>query len=104
MLDYILNILSWFFIVAGAFFMLSGALGILRMPDFFSRLHPAGITDSFGAPMLLVGVMLKYGFSLFSGKIFLLILFLFITNPTSTNVLSQAAIISKIKPYLKDKK
>ncbi len=104
MLDYTLNILSWLFMVTGAFFMLSGALGILRMPDFFSRLHPAGITDSFGAPMLLIGVLLKYGFSLFAGKIFLLILFLFITNPTSTHILSQAAIIAKVKPYIKDKK
>ena len=88
----------------GAFFMLSGALGILRMKDFFSRLHPAGVSDSFGAPLILIGAMVHYGFSLVTAKIFILVLLLLITSPTTTHTLAQAAIVSKLKPMVKDKK
>ena len=104
MLDHILNFISLAFIIAGAFFMLSGSLGILRMPDFFTRIHPSGVIDSFGAPLILIGVAVHFGFSLISGKIILLVLFLLITNPTATHVLSQSAIVGKLKPLLRDKK
>ena len=103
-MEQITNIISWGLIVFGAFFMISGSLGILRMPDFFTRLHPAGLTDSFGAPLILLGVAVHFGFSLLSGKIILLVLLLLITNPTATHVLSQAAIVAKLKPWLKEKK
>lgn len=92
-LDVLLNCLGWFFILAGAFFVLTGSLGILRMPDFFSRLHPAGITDALGAPFILLGVIVLHGFTLFSGKIVLLLLFLLITGPTSTHALAKCALV-----------
>lgn len=90
--------------VAGAFFMVSGSLGILRMPDFFSRLHPAGVIDSFGAPLILLGAAVHFGFSFITAKIILLILLLLITNPTATHILSQSAIADKLKPLQRDKK
>lgn len=92
------------FMVAGAFFIFTSALGLLRMPDFFTRLHPAGIADSLGAPLVLIGVAIENGFSLFSGKIILLILFLMITSPTACHALAHAAVISGLKPTLKRKK
>lgn len=104
MWDLAINVISFGFICVGAFFVLSGALGILRMPDFFSRIHPAGVIDSFGAPLILLGVAINLGFTLISGKIILLILLLLITNPTATHILSQTALINKLKPWTKEKK
>lgn len=95
MWDSVVNITSWAVMAAGAFFMLSGAVGVLRMPGFFNRVHPAGVIDSCGAPLILLGVALQYGFSLVTVKILLLIFFLLITNPTATHALCQAVVISQ---------
>lgn len=98
------NITSTALICIGAFFMLSGSLGVLRMPDFYTRLHPAGITDSFGAPLVLIGVILHFGLTLVSAKILLLILLLLIANPTATHALAQTAVVAKLKPLIRGKK
>ncbi len=93
-----------FFIVTGTFFMFSAAVGILRMPDFYTRLHPAGVTDSLGAPFVLIGVAILNGATLFSGKIILLILFMMLTSPTACHALAKAATYSGLKPYKGRKK
>lgn len=100
MLSGFIDFIGMLFIIAGAFFMFTGSLGLLRMPDFFTRLHPAGVTDSLGAPMVLLGVAIQSGFTLFSGKIILLILFLFITNPTACHALANAALLSGLVPWV----
>lgn len=94
MIDIILLWLGNVSILAGAFFVLTGALGILRMPDFFSRLHPAGVTDSLGIPFVLIGLMLHAGLTLVSGKLLLLMLFLLLTSPTACHALARAAFLS----------
>ena len=104
MLINVINIISITMICAGAFFMLSGSLGILRMPDFFTRLHPAGVTDSMGAPLVLLGIIVQFGFSLISVKILLLMALLLITNPTATHTLAQAALLGKLKPMVRNNK
>lgn len=104
MWDSVVNIISLVFMISGAFFMLSGAVGILRMPDFFTRIHPAGVIDSFGAPLILIGVAVHFGFSLITGKIIILILLLLIANPTATHAIAQSAIVGKLKPLQRDKK
>lgn len=81
-------------ILLGAFFVLTGALGVLRMPDFFSRLHPAGVTDSLGVPCILIGLICHSGLTLISGKLFLLMLFLLLTSPTACHALAKAAFLS----------
>lgn len=81
-------------ILLGAFFALTGTFGILRMPDFFSRLHPAGVTDSLGVPLVLAGLMLHAGFTLVSGKLLLIMLFLLLTSPTACHALAKAAFLS----------
>lgn len=82
------------FILLGAFFVLTGALGILRMPDFFSRLHPAGVTDSLGVTCVLGGLILHAGLTLVGGKLALLMLFLLLTSPTACHALAKAAFLS----------
>lgn len=103
-MDDISYMIGMFFIVAGTFFIFTSALGILRMPDFFTRLHPAGITDSLGAPLVLVGIAVQNGMTLFSGKIILLILFLMITSPTACHALAKAAVFGGLKPFTRRKK
>lgn len=95
---FVMEIISWGLLLSGGFFVITGAVGMLRMPDFFTRLHPAGITDSLGMPLILVGLMVHNGLNLLSLKIFVLILFLLLTSPTSCHALARAALFSGQKP------
>ena len=53
----IAEVLSWIFIVAGSIFVLIGGVGLIRLPDFYTRIHAAGITDTMGAWLILIGLM-----------------------------------------------
>jgi multicomponent Na+:H+ antiporter subunit G len=90
--------LGWVAIFLGVFFILTGALGLIRMPDFYTRLHAAGLIDSMGAPLLLIGLAIHDGFTLVTVKIILLIIFLLITSPTATHALAKAALLAGLKP------
>ena len=92
--------LSWLLILGGGFFLVVGAIGVLRLPDFFTRQHAAGMTDTLGAGLLLAGLMVQGGLSLVTVKLVLIVAFLFFTNPTSTHALAQAAVGSGLKPLL----
>lgn len=89
-------ILPWIgniLILLGAFFALTGAVGLLRMPDLFTRLHPAGVTDSLAIPCILIGLMFHAALLLTIGKLLLLMLFLLLTSPTACHALAKAAYI-----------
>ena len=86
-----MEIVAYIVISIGLFFMLTGSIGILRLPDFFSRLHASGITDSFGAPLVIFGLILLEGFTLISLKLFVAILLIYITAPTACHALAKAA-------------
>ena len=94
----ILELIGGVFVGAGAFFILSGAVGLVRMPDFYTRLHPAGVKDSFGAPLVFIGLMFYTGWSLATLKIGLLMVFFLLTSPTACHALAKAAIASELKP------
>ncbi|MHA1569867.1 MAG: monovalent cation/H(+) antiporter subunit G [Alphaproteobacteria bacterium] len=94
------DIFSWLLILGGGFFLVVGAIGVLRLPDFFTRQHAAGMTDTLGAGLLLAGLMVQGGFSLVTVKLVLIVAFLFFTSPTSTHALAQAAVGSGLKPLL----
>lgn len=87
----IMEIISWTFIFTGAFLILTGSIGILRFPDVFARLHPAGVTDSLGAPLVLFGLVLQLGLTFVSLKLLLLILLILVTSPTACHALAKAA-------------
>jgi multicomponent Na+:H+ antiporter subunit G len=97
-MDTLVNILSWIFIVSGSFFAIIGAVGSLRFPDFWSRLHAASISDSAGVILLLIGMMLQAGPGLIAVKLLIILVFLFITGPTSTHAVANAALVSGLKP------
>lgn len=86
------EIIAAILLFSGAFFTLTGALGMLRFPDFYTRLHPAGIKDALGAPLVLLGLAVLSGGNLITIKILLLIAFLVITSPTSTHALAKSAL------------
>ena len=98
----ILEIIGWGCMAAGSFFILSGAVGLLRMPDFFTRLHPAVMNDSAGLTLMLLGLLLLMPLGIISAKILLVILFSMITSSTAAHALAKAAIHSGVKPHLKE--
>ncbi|MFQ5994378.1 MAG: monovalent cation/H(+) antiporter subunit G [Acidiferrobacterales bacterium] len=96
----IVDILSWASLLAGGFLGVVGGVGILRFPDLFTRMHAAGITDTLGAALILIGLMLQAGWSLITAKLVLILIFLLFTSPTSTHTLAKAAIHGKLRPLL----
>ncbi|HSO21755.1 MAG TPA: monovalent cation/H(+) antiporter subunit G [Chondromyces sp.] len=94
------GIMTWILIAAGALFLIVGGIGILRLPDFYSRIHPAGITDTMGALLVLVGLMFASGSILVSFKLFFLLLFIAVTSPLATHALAKAAFMRGLRPML----
>lgn len=94
----LVDILSWALIVSGSFFSVVGAVGILRFPDFWARLHAASVTDSAGVILLLAGMALQAGWTLVTVKLVIIGVFLFITGPTSTHAAASAALVSGLRP------
>ncbi len=94
----IIDGVSWGLLAAGASLVVVGALGLIRMPDFYTRMHAAGITDTLGADLILLGLMVQAGFTLVSVKLFLIGVFLFFTSPTSTHAIANAAFTAGLKP------
>jgi len=95
-----IDILSWCLLVAGGAFCAIGALGLVRMPDFYTRVHAAGITDTMGAGLMLAGMILQAGFTLIAVKLLMIGLLLLFTSPTATHALVKAALARGLKPLL----
>ncbi len=107
-MELVLDVLSSVFIVMGLFFMLVGTVGILRMPDVYTRLHTAGMTDTMGAGFLILGMCLQtvegimhgyghYWFTLF--RLVFIYAFLLLTSPIGTHALARAALHGGVEPY-----
>ncbi len=94
----IVEALSWICIVSGAFFVVVGAFGSWRLEDFWARLHAASVTDSGGVILLTVGMCLQAGLSLVTVKLLIIGIFLFITGPTATHAVANAALVSGLRP------
>ena len=97
-MDIFLNFLCWVLIISGSFFVIVGAFGTYRFPDFWSRLHAASITESAGVILLLIGMGVYSGLTLITFKLLVIGLFLFITGPTSTHAVANAALVSGLRP------
>ncbi|HUV79862.1 MAG TPA: monovalent cation/H(+) antiporter subunit G [Candidatus Bathyarchaeia archaeon] len=96
-----IDIISTVLLVGGAFFMLTGALGLLRLPDFYTRLHATGKCDTLGEVLIIVGCMVYQGWSFITIKLFFLMLFIFIANPVATHAIMKAAYVTGVKPWKK---
>jgi multicomponent Na+:H+ antiporter subunit G len=84
-------------VLIGSLFMVVGALGVVRMPDVFTRLHAASVSDTFGVGLILIGLILVGGLTLVSVKLAFLLAFLFITGPVATHAVARAALDAGVK-------
>ncbi len=101
----VISILASILILLGLFFFFAGTVGILRLPDFYSRLHAAGKCDSFAAVLMICGIAIynlqpfTFGALLVSVKLFLVAAFVFIASPTATHAITEAALVLGVKPW-----
>jgi multicomponent Na+:H+ antiporter subunit G len=97
----VLDGLSWVLLSLGGFFVFAGGIGALRMPDLYSRMHAAGVTDALGALLVLLGLMVQSGLTLATVKLFSILVFLMLTSPTCSNALASAAMLAGESPLPK---
>ena len=96
------DIVAAIFILGGCFFTVVAAIGLVRLPDVYARVHSAGIADTVGVALFFVGLSLHAGFTLVTVKLMLILAFLFFTSPTSTNALANAVYSKGIDPVTDD--
>ncbi|MEX2525947.1 MAG: monovalent cation/H(+) antiporter subunit G [Gammaproteobacteria bacterium] len=97
-METVVNILSWAFLLAGAFLGISGAVGLFRFPEFFTRLHAASVTDSLCAALIVLGLILQSASLMLIIKLVLILLILTYTSPTAAHALAKAALHGGLKP------
>jgi len=98
MIDIALDVVSWILLVLGGACVLIGGIGGLRLPNFYTRIHAASLTDTMATILIFSGMMLQAGLSLATLKLFAIMLFLLLTGPTATYALANAALLSGLKP------
>lgn len=99
-MNMLVDILSGLSLLVGSLFCLAGAIGLLRMPDFYTRIHAASVTETAGAGFILLGLLLQAGFTLVAAKLLMIGLLMLFANPTASHALARAALLRGIKPLL----
>ncbi|MEJ2094970.1 MAG: monovalent cation/H(+) antiporter subunit G [Gammaproteobacteria bacterium] len=97
-MNHVVDILSWSCLLAGATFLLIGVIGLLRFPDFFTRLHAASVIETLGSLLIVTGLALQTEQTLVIVKLVLLIVFIMFTSPTAAHALAKAALHGKLEP------
>ena len=82
----------------GGLFMIVGAIGLVRMPDVFTRMHAASVSDTVGAGFIFIGLIILSGFSLVTVKLVFLILAFGLMGPVATHAVARAALYAGVKP------
>ena len=98
----IIEVLSWTCLVAGGVFCVIGGVGLLRMPDFYTRMHAASVTDTLGMGLVMLGMILQAGLTLVAAKLVVIVVLLLLTGPVATHALARAALHRGLKPLLDD--
>lgn len=99
----IADLLSWICLLAGGALAMIGGIGLLRLPDVFTRMHGAGMIDTLGLGLILIGLMFQAGLSLITVKLILIIVFVLFTSPTTTHALAQACLFAGVRPQAAQK-
>ena len=92
------DLVSWALLLGGGMVIVIGAIGLLRLPDVFSRMHAAGMTDTLGALLIVSGLVIQSGWHLNSARLLIILLFIFLTSPVSTHALAKAALHGGQRP------
>jgi multicomponent Na+:H+ antiporter subunit G len=96
----VIDILSGLLLAGGSLFILIGAIGLVRLPDFYTRMHGAGIADTLGAGLFIGGLMLQGGLTLTTVKLLLMFIFIMFASPTSSYALANAAMSQGVVPQI----
>lgn len=100
-LSWVSLVLSWISLVIGGFLCVSGAVGVFRFPDFFTRMHAASVTDTLGGGLIIIGLLLQSEFDwLVIAKLLFILIFIFLTSPTSSHALAKAALHAGLRPKI----
>jgi multicomponent Na+:H+ antiporter subunit G len=97
---WLIDIASWILLVVGGLFCIVGAVGLLRMPDFYTRMHAASVIETLGGGLILLGLILQAGLTLVAVKLLIVALLIFFASPTATHALAKAAISRGLEPLL----
>lgn len=98
----VLDILSGFFLLVGSLLCLIGGIGLIRFPDFYTRMHASGVTETLATSMIIMGLMLQNPGALVLMKLIIIWLLILLTSPTSGHALAKAAYRSGHKPLTSD--
>jgi multicomponent Na+:H+ antiporter subunit G len=96
----VVDAISWLCLAAGGVFCVIGTIGLIRMPDFFTRIHAASVSDTLGAGLILLGLVLQAGLTLVAVKLLMIGLLILFTSPTATHALAKAGLARGLKPHL----
>jgi multicomponent Na+:H+ antiporter subunit G len=99
-MNLIIDVASWVCILLGSFFTIVGTLGLLRMPEIFTRIHAASVVDTVGVGLLILGMGLQAGLGLVTLKLVFLLALFFFTTPVVSHALAQACLHDGIRPLL----
>lgn len=98
----LIDAISWVCLVVGGLFCIVGAIGMLRMPDFYTRMHAASVIETLGAGLILFGLMLQAGLTLVAVKLLMVGVLILFVSPTATHALARAGIVRGLRPLLAD--
>jgi len=98
----LIQIFAYILIVIGLFFVVSSIVGLFRFPDFYTKMHAAGVADSFGLQLCLLGFAMMQTSLISAIKIIAIMALFFVLSPTANHLLAKAAYLSKLKPYKKE--
>ncbi len=99
-MEYFLDLASWTLFLVGGLFVFAGSFGLVRFPDFYSRIHAAGVTDTFGSELILLAMALQTDNFTTVVKLFLIALFLLLTSPVASHAIAHAAWVGGLNPLL----
>ena len=97
-MNLVVDLASWALLAGGGALAVIGGVGVLRFPDFYTRLHAASITDTLCSALMLAGLALQSGWSLVSAKLFLVLVFLLLTSPSAAHAMAKAARHGGLEP------
>jgi len=98
----ILDVITFILLLAGSFFMLIASIGMIRLPDFYTRMHAGGKADTLGQGLIFLALIIYEGFTLISLKMLIIFAFIFIANPTATHAVAKAAYKGGLKIWSRD--